>query len=68
MIQQARWIFHGSDAKNFSYAIIEKYLTDKMLAKAGYVLNQNELESWEIDAYHLIENVFSREEKKKLKR
>lgn len=39
-----------------------------MLAKAGYVLDQNELESWEIDAYHLIENVFAKEAKKKLKR
>jgi hypothetical protein len=38
-----------------------------MLAKMGYRYNPNELEEWEVEAFHLIENTFAMEEAKSMK-
>jgi len=65
--QQARWTFNKIPSTNFSYPILEDFLTKKMLAKMGYRYNPNELEEWEVEAFHLIENTFAMEEAKSMK-
>lgn len=39
-----------------------------MLAKMGYQFDPEDLEHWEIDAYHLIELTFAKEESKRNKK
>jgi len=47
---------------------VEKYFSQKLLSSLGYNLNIQELEEYEIEAFHLIANAINEEERKELKK